>query len=84
MAAPRGSVSGLAVGMVGVGALMLWSAVRNVPVLDAVRSLARGVVPAARTQSFVLPTTQSVQGQSGFEPGAQAGQGAGGGGGGSW
>ena len=35
----------MAVALIGVGALLLWSAIQDVPVLDALRSLARGEKP---------------------------------------
>lgn len=40
-----GGLSGLGLGIAAMGGILAYTGVRNVPVLDAVRSFARGVVP---------------------------------------
>ena len=45
-----GGVSGLGLAVASFGGLLIYTGVTNVPLLDAVRSFARGVVPRARGQ----------------------------------
>ncbi len=60
-----GGLSGLGLAVAAGGGLLAWSGVRNVPVLDAVRSFARGVTPSAPA-----PRTTTVVFNSGAGAGA--------------
>lgn len=52
---PGPGVSGVAVSLIGIGALLVWSAIHDVSPLDALRLLARGQVPTGKTAKNITP-----------------------------
>jgi NlpC/P60 family len=55
--ANRAGISGLGVGIASVGALLLYSAFTNVPVMELLRELAGGKLPAPRPKEPFKPVT---------------------------
>lgn len=55
-------IPGLAVAMIGAGSLLVYSGIRNVPMLDVLRSIARGQapVPPGAATSPTDPTTPTT------------------------
>ncbi|MES2211432.1 MAG: NlpC/P60 family protein [Chloroflexota bacterium] len=62
-------VDGVAVGVVGVGAFLLWTGVKNVGIVDGLRDITSGRVPTEGPQTPAVPTTSggsSSVGANGF------------------
>lgn len=63
---PTKTVSGAAVAMMAVGGVAVWSGLNNVPILDALRSLAKGQAPTPnRKPAFQTLTAASASSSSG-------------------
>lgn len=81
-----GGISGVGVGIVTAGALLVYAGINDLTPLDALRVVAggRSLPWASGASPAPAPATPSTSGESGLKPDTKAGTGAGGGGGGSW
>lgn len=81
-----GGISGVGVGIVTAGALLVYAGINDLTPLEALRTVAGGRPLPWRSGASPdpAPATQGASGQSGLVPDAGAGTGSGGGGGGGW
>lgn len=59
MAVRSQGIPGIAVGAIAVGALLMYSGIKDVPVVDALRAIIRGQMPTPRTVTVDSGMTQA-------------------------